>query len=382
MSEPSPVAARLNELGVPDDIAQKIESELGATTVEDLAGLTETDLTGVGMKPIPARKLVAALKPATPTPAVEAPTVNAVSFDSVLPAVPTDESWLASLKAGGILKVERSTVIAAVRAALAHRAGLYSVPERLVELMERFADESEEQVDTEFYKLRKLLTRRTYGEIFEAIEGLDGTFVTDARKRQLLSRIDDRLWPTIIGFHDAVVGWQQAWMQGAANPALMMNAVLAASGGGMAMPPGLLQPPDTGTLKDSADAFNDAVNRVFAGTGVQIASALAYEATRIRETLQNPRLPALTGTANRDMMLKQLGVAVSPTYPRLENNLVRYALGIMQAKDVVAGREELEYFTALFMLGSQIPWSELSGSARGGVTGIGGTARDGRRAAV
>ena len=44
------------------------------------------------------------------------------SFD-LLPSVPDDESWLASLKTGGQLKVDAATVISAVRAALATRTG-------------------------------------------------------------------------------------------------------------------------------------------------------------------------------------------------------------------------------------------------------------------
>lgn len=373
VDQASPVAEYLKKLGVPDDVIEKLEIELGVASVEDLAYVTESHLTSVGVKAVPAHKLAKALKPA-PAPAAVASTLNAVSFDAVLPPVPTDESWLMALRTGGVLKVDQSTVIASIRAALAHRAGLFAVPDRLVSLMERFADEAEEQVDPEFYKLRKLLTRRSYGDIFEAIDGLDGNFVTETRKKQLFERIDKKLWPSIFQFNETLVGWQQAWMQGAANPAMMMNAVLAAAGGGMGMmPPGMIAPPDTGILRDSADAVADSVNRVFAGTGVQVASALAYEATRIRETLMNPRLPTLTGAPNRDHMLRQLGAAVSTTYPRMETNLVRYVLSVMGAKDVAAGNEELQYFGTLFMLGSQIPWSELSGGSSNGegLTGIG-----------
>jgi len=68
-----------------------------------------------------------------------------------------------------------------------------------------------------------------------------------------------------------------------------------------------------------------------------------------------------------------LGVAVSATYPRLETNLTRFVLAVMQAKDQPAGNEELQYFGALFMLGSQIPWDQLGGNKSGDrLTGIGG----------
>jgi len=378
------VYAKLSELSVPHEVIERIKSELGAETVEDLASLTVEDLTGGSiMKKLPARKLVLALAPVKPAEvAAPAPSaVSTVSFDSVLPPVPSDESWLEALRTGGVLKIEQSTVISAVRAALANRTGLFTIPDTLVNLMEKFADDNEEQVDPEYFKMRKQLTRRSYAEIFAAIDGLEGSYVTEARKKQLLARVDEKLWPAIIAFFSQLKQWQEAWMQGAANPAIIMSAVLAASGGMGAMPPGMIQPPDTGILRDYADAVNDAVNKVFAGTGVQIAAALAYDAAKIKETLANPRLPALIGAPNRDQMIRQLGVAVSATYPRLEQNVTRFVLSILQVKDQSAGNEELQYFGMLFMLGSQIPWAELGGSYSAGKrpSGIGSSsARDNR----
>lgn len=361
------------------EVIEKIKTDLGATTAEDLSGLTEQDLVDCGMKKLPARKLIVSLAPIKTDVATAATTntVSTVSFDSVLPIVPSEASWLEALRTGGVLKVDQSTVISAIRATLAHRAGLFTIPNGLVDLMEKFADQNEEQVDPEFFKLRKQMVRRSYAEIFEAIDGLDGSYVTDARKKQLFQRIDQNLWPAIISFYNQLKAWQEAWMQGAANPALMMNAILAASGGMSAMPPGMMQPPDTGVLRDNADAVADSVNKVFAGTGVQISAALAYDASKIKETLANPRLPALIGATNRDQMLRQLNVAVSATYPRLEQNLTRFVLSIMQVKDQPAGNEELQYFGTLFMLGSQIPWDQLNSDYSTGnkLTGIGGGMR-------
>jgi hypothetical protein len=367
------VTAKLTELGVTTEVIEKVKNDLGAETVEDLAGLTEEDLIEAGMKKLAARKVVAALvKPKVVETAAPAATNTVISFDAILPQVPTDASWLQMLRAGGILKVDQSTVVSAIRAALAHRAGLFGIPEKLIDAMEKFADANEEQVDGEFFKLRKQLSRRSYAEIFEAIDGLDGSYVTEGRKKQLLLRVDQNLWPAITEFDDTLKGWQGAWMQGAANPAIMMSAMLASSGGGNGMlPPGMMAPPDTGILRDQAEAVNTAINKVFAGTGVQIASALAYDASRIKETLQNPRLHTLIGAANRDQMLRQLNVAVSATYPRLETNLIQYVLAIMQVKDQPGGNNELQYFGSLFMLGSQIPWEQLSAGTSGRPSGIG-----------
>lgn len=382
-TEPSapvdPVALKLKELGVTDEVIDLIKTNLGATNVDDLVGLNESDLVGVGMKVLQARKVAAALKSAAQAEAVGTAAVNAVgaaTFAAMLPQVPNDASWLMALKAGGILKVDQSTVISAIRAALAHKAGLFTIPDGLVNLMEKFADENEEAVSADYFDIRRQLTRRNYSEVFDAIKGLDGSYVTESRKRQLFARIDENMWPAITAFYAQLKSWQDAWMQGAANPAMMMSAMLAMGGRGAGLPPGMMQPPDTGILRDTADAMADAINKVFAGTGVQIAAALAFEATKIRETLENPRLPSLIGAANRDQMLRQLKVTVSATYPRLEMNLTQFVLSIMQLKDQPSGNDEVQYLGAMFMLGSQIPWDKLSENNTGGrVTGIGGNRR-------
>lgn len=375
-----PVTEKLRSLGVTDEAIVRLK-EKGADTLEDLDHLTEKHLSEAGVKELKISRILAKLKPPAPTSTNNSATVNAigaVSFASILPAVPNEDSWLTALRTGGVLKVDQSTVISAIRAALAYRAGLYGIPDRLVKLMEQFADESIELVDTEFFRLRRELTRRTYAEIFEAIDGLDGTYVTEGRKKQLFQRIDQHLWPAIMNFFEQLKSWQEAWMQGSANPMMqfqMLSAFVASTGGGVgAMPPGMLQPPDTGAVRDSADAVSDSVNKVFAGTGVQIAAALAYDASKIKSSLENPRLPALIGAANRDLMLQKLGVAVSATYPRLETNLTQFVLAIIHLKDQPAGNEELQYLGALFMLGSQIPWSQLGESPEDyRITGIGGS---------
>ncbi len=351
-----PVVDKLKEYGAADETISNIQN-LGVTTLEDLALLNETDLVDAGVKTIPARKLLVSLKPATPP--VDTAALGAAAFDSVLPLVPDDGSWLAALKTGGVLKVDQSTVISAIRAALADRVGLFEIPAKLVAAMEQFAASNDEPVDPSFFTLREQLTQRKYAEIFEAIPGLNGSYVTDGRKKQLFDRMDSNLWPAIMAFNDQLKSWQETWMQQGANPGMLLAAIASNSGSGLQMPPGMMQPPDTSGLRDYADAINDAVNRVFAGTGVQIAAALAYDASQIKRTLEDPRLPSMIGAANRDQMLKQLNVTVSSTYPRLELNLTRFVLACMQAKDQPSGNEELQYFGMLNMLGSQIPWSEL-----------------------
>lgn len=370
-SPTDPIAAKLTEFGASEEIITAVKA-LGVDTVDDLSSLTETDLVGVGLPVVKARKLLAAVKPA---PTVDAGFVG-INAD-LLPVTPDDESWLKALKIGGVLKVDSSTVIAAIRAALAKRVGLYDVPKRLVAAMEQFADESEEQVDPTYFALRKQITRRNYSEIFGAIDGLDGTFVTDERKKLLLTRLDQLLWPAIAEFNGQLRAWRENWKEGFDPTLLILGAISGQNG---AVPPGTMTPPDSSSVRASADAVKDAINKVFAGTGVQIASALAYEASEIKKSLEDPRLPSLVGAANRDLLIKKLGVGVPATYPRLETNLTRYVLGILDLENQAAGNEELAYLSALFSLGNALDLGQLSlagfDNRRLGSAAIGAYGRD------
>lgn len=371
---PEAVREKLTKYGADEATISKIVNDLGVEEVDDLASLEAEDLIAAGMKLAKARKLLTELKtsaeqpaaaPATAAPA-EPPRVLQNQYEALLPPVPTDESWLNALKTGGILKVDESSYIAAIRAALADRAGLYNVPEALSKAMEKYADETEEQVDPTFYALRKSLTRRAYGDIFSAIDGLDGTFITESRRKEFLGRIRETLWPAIAASYHSLDGWYQTYRASLADP----SAILAAIGGGGGRV-GMIAPPDTAQLHDAGDTLVDSINRVFRGTGVQVAAAMAYDANTIRNTLEDPRLPSMVGVKNREMMLKKIGASVSSNYIRLEQNLVKYVLSFAK-HDTVTSDVEVEYFIAVWQLGTQINWNELGGDTTGGIAGLTG----------
>ena len=368
------VRTKLAEYGADEATIDKVVSELGVEELDDLASLEVADLTGAGMKLAKARKLVAELnntsKPAAPAVAAAETRAIQSQFEALLPSIPTDESWLNALKTGGILKVDESSYIAAIRAALADRAGLYNVPDALSKAMEKYADETEEQVDPTFYALRKSLTRRAYGDIFAAIDGLDGTFITDARRKEFLSRIRDTLWPAIAESYRTLDGWYQTWRASFSDPSMLVAAIGGGFSGGAAGM-SMITPPDTAQLHDAGDTLVDSINRVFRGTGVQVAAAMAYDANTIRNTLEDPRLPSMVGVKNREMMLKKIGASVSSNYIRLEQNLVKYVLAFAK-HNTVTSDVEVNYFVALWQLGTQINWAELGGGDATGMTGLTG----------
>lgn len=371
----NPVVAKLKEYGINAETIKNIEEKLGVETLEDLYVLEVEDLTGVGLKLAKARRLVSDLKKEQKATVMSEATTKAAAIppalEMLLPSVPTDESWLTALKTGGILKVDDSSYIAAIRAALADRAGLYNVPEALAKAMEKYADETEEQVDPTFYALRKSLTRRAYGDIFAAIDGLDGSFITEGRRNEFLGRIRTTLWPAIAESYQALDAWYETRRSNLLDPSMLSASIVGALNGSSTV--GMLPPPDTSPLHDAADTLVNSINRVFRGTGVQIVAAMAYEANNIRNTLEDPRLPSMVGVKNRELMLKKIGASVSSNYVRLEQNLVKYVLGFVK-HDTITSDAEVDYFVALWQLGSQINWSELgvAKSERGGVKGLTG----------
>ena len=288
------------------------------------------------------------------------------SFD-VLPTVPDDETWLAALKIGGELKAEKNTVIAGIRAALADRSGLFGIPDRLLELMEGQAVSLSEPVGKEFFELQELITTRNYAEIFAALK-IDGRkYAAASRKRALVAKLDEHLWPALISFHGQLRAWNDSWQQSFGNPGAMAGLLTVALAGGRGgpVPPNMVQPPPTDGIRDAADTVVNEVNRVFAGFGIPVAMALAYDAQCIKKALENPALPVHVGAANRDQMLKLLNVDVTADYVRLERNITRYALGIMEFPKVT-GDGELTYLATLLALGTQIPWDKLQAPARRG----------------
>lgn len=303
------------------------------------------------------------------------------SFEAILPSVPEDESFLALLKVGGNLKPAQTEVISAIKAALANAVGLYRLPDLLIVKMEAFAESQDEPVGKEFFELHKLVTTRSYAEVL-SVMGVSGSFVSEARKKAFLKKLDTEFWTSIQGFYDQLRAWQESWAAGAANPGAMMAMLLAHTQGGAGgmMPPNMMQPPETAGLRDAAEAVINQINKVFAGFGVPVSRALAYDATRIKTVLQERTLPASIGATNYEQMLKLLNVAVEADYVRLERNLTRFVLAVMEFPKVPSGTEEYSYLGAMLQLGLAIPWAKLQTTETfgAGIGGGRGARRDGQ----
>jgi hypothetical protein len=289
-----------------------------------------------------------------------APEGQATQTLSLLPQVPDETSFLESLKTGGVAKVESTDVLSAVKAALANKVDLFNLPEKIQEKMEKFATAQEEPCGEEFYEMQKMLTEKRYGDVL-AVLGLNARFVSEKRKNELLNRLDQKLWGALHSFHKQLEAWTDSWMKNYANPG-MMFAAMAAGNTGNALPPGLMAPPDTMPIRTAGEEVINEINRIFAGTGIPVSRALAYDASRIMTIVNNPKLPMQIGATSKDQMLKDLGISVGADIVRTEQSLTRYTLSILQLPKVAADIEHA-YLSSLFQLGSTIAWNKFDGKA-------------------
>jgi hypothetical protein len=311
----------LKKVGLTDEAVAELRDKLGVQEVGHLEFITAerlVDLESQEILPIQAEEMVASLK-ATFAPVAEAPSM--ASMD------------------------------------------VFELPDELAKRMEDHAESLDDPVGEEFFELRNMVVSRSYAEVLSAL-GIKGTFMSEARKNRFLARLEDDLWDALQGFQSQLHAWQRSWMEGTASPAMMVGMFAAAASGG-ALPPGMMAPPDTSTLRDAAEGVVDQVNKIFAGVGIPVARALAYDVHRIREVLENKNLPPAVGATSHEHMLKILDVDVSSDYVRLERNIARYTLAVMELPKITAGQEEIVYLGAMLQLGLSIPWDRLQATEEG-----------------
>jgi hypothetical protein len=349
-----------------DVVTDCLKSEVGDANDQALEALGNEEFTPfeslqVAFKPLnipPAilRKNVSLLR----VKAVEKAAPTNIVMTNVLPPIADDESFVKALKVGGELKVSTIEVIAAVKAAIADRVGLYDLPDVLKSKMEEVAEALEEPCSKEYFEMRNLVTKRNYADIMHAL-GIEGQFVSDARKTAFLKKLNELLWNETISFNTQLSNWNTTWINTASNPSMISSAILSAvSGNSQASPvASMMQPPDVAYLRDAAEALITTINKIFAGFGIPIARALAYEALEIKKVLEKSTLPALVGAPNKDVMLKMLNVSVAGDYVRLERNLVQYVVAVMEFPKVEP-QTEILYLSSLYQLGMSIDWNKFA----------------------
>ncbi len=347
----------LGDEAVANAVLEKAKTD-GLDSAAAAQKAAEADWIGWGVPKLKARLIVEKLVPA-PVAAKPAFAGSIQPTSSLLPQVPTDESFLANLVQGGVLKMSETDVIAAVRAVNAERFGLFNIDDRILKAIEDRAEEMEEPLPEIFYAVQKALKRKAHADVLAALD-VPGTFVTEARKKQFLGRVSG-IMGELAGFYSMVDGYVQNWQTQMGPQAMLSIVGVLAGGAGAAGMPVMNEAPDATPLADQARGIIDRLNKMFAGSGIPVARALAADAQQLSELIKKPELIAAVGASNREEMLKKLGIGVGADVARTEKSVLQFALCVLKV-NAVEPSQLPPYILAVRQVGAVIPWATLSGA--------------------
>lgn len=291
-------------------------------------------------------KELRAKAPATKSEAVAAAVPSGVAAPPiigtfVIPDVPEGSAFLDALSTSKTLTVDEVSIRAAMEALFVDSRNLTEIPEKLAKLMETHADTIEEPVGATFLEVLKFVRERRWADV-----NVDSKLVTKERKKVVLERLRE-LPHAVYQFHQVLAGWnEQLKANRAGNPFGVLQ------GGANALYPA----PDE--VIAAAEVIVGCLRRAFGGLGVMVAKAMAYEGLKIKETLERAELPSLVGAANREIMLRQLGIDLTNADVRAEKNVARYVIfAATVVNKSLPGGQEGPVLEALYNLGQTIlPW--------------------------
>ncbi len=279
-------------------------------------------------------------------------TETVYTASSLLPTPPHDDQGLLELlRAGGVQKVGSTDLLAAVRAMVYDRIGVYDIPKIFTDKMDQYAKSTTGPCPPEYYTILKLVKKREYGDILFPFE-VDGRFLSEPRKAEFLQKTK-RLWEFLKRTHELFIGWVQSAKE---STTLDLTSIVAFAAGQQNSDMALFgSMPRTTLFRDRAMAFHDEVSLVFSGTGQPVARGLAYESTEIRKILADIRVPSAMGYVNHELMLRDLGIAVPADLPNLERNVAQYALALADL-DKISPALEMKYLAEMYRVGGDINW--------------------------
>jgi len=334
-----------------------------ATMLTDALIITDDDIKGAigaGVAVGPLRMALRDLRgPVAAEPAVAPPAAGnganggaaqaqQMMATSLLPQPLEDEALLDALRTGGVDKVGVEFIEAAVRAFFASKVGWQNIPKILAERMEAKALELSKPADKAFYDVYNEVMAKKYAEVGAAL-GVSTRFASQKWQNELLKRMEG-IEGVLGTFQGQLSAWYKTWTDQMANPAMLLQAVV---GGGMGGMPGMGQVPDYAHIYDAADSVVDKMNAVFAGPMVPAAVALAGSSSKIKEFLEDDRIRVALGYADREEMLRGLGVAVGNDAARHEKDMVQFILGVYSLRGCQSGQEHI-YLTQLYLLGERV----------------------------
>lgn len=355
---PAPVVAdsvtdKLESLKVPGDFIAKIKG-LGVEVADDLATLKEADLTGIGMPVVKARKLIAAVAPApvvAVVPAVPAAPRNVTVSMVRLAEVPSSSNWLSSLCAIQPQRIPPITVVTGVKAAMADVYGYFQLPKKMMKMLREAADSVGQSVPELFFDLQNLTQARRYGSLVAWMQG-KGSACTVEERNRFLKRVHENLWDAIDAFYGELDGWRKGRRE-SQDVGESMAAAFS----------GEVQIYDATLVRNAALAFGDTINRVFSGTGVYAATALALDNDKLQKVLEEMDFRQF-GVQSREQLLANLGCAVPAEIVAAETTINKFIWNAMDVKNQAAGGvDEQRFLIELASIGTSRPWMQIKSLA-------------------
>ena len=345
-----PVADKLKALGVDTAVIQNIKDVLGATTEDDLLGLTEADLVEAGMKKLPARNLLKVLVPTvavvTPSPVGVGAASRVVSTVRLQDA-PQQTNWLASLCAIQPQRIQPLTVVTGIKASMADVYGYFQLPKKMMVMLRQASEAVGLGVPDLYFELQNLTQARRYGTLVAWMKG-KGSACTITERNRFLLKMHEQFWNGLDTFYNEL----NAWKKGRRDSLDVGESMAAAMSGET-------QIYDATLVRNAALALGDMINRTFAGTGVYAATALALDNDLLQKVIEEMDFRQF-GVQSREMLLANLGCAVPAEIVAAENTISKFIWNAMDIKNQAAGSaDEQRFLVELDALGTSRPWNQI-----------------------
>lgn len=275
------------------------------------------------------------------------------NYLSLIADIPMGDSFIKAMSMTTRLKVDELSIIALTKAYVANIHGIFDVMKKIHEKGEANLRRLRTPAPASLIKLMQALTKKQYSAIFSALDvDVTASMINEENRLMLLKGFQDTTLPFVQKFvNTSMKAWVEDYNQNSLN---LGNLVKAISGGGL-----VDQTTETDSLRMEASAINDILNSNFAVYGLYCAGALAYEAHKVKELLQDPQYMTLLGAQSQEDMLSMIGSNVSDGDVMLETRLCQLLIGLKRLADPSFADVTPESIVTLYRNSMKIDFNHL-----------------------
>lgn len=295
--------------------------------------------------------------------AAPAPKVQAINIDDLLGDLANklqdDDAMMAALRQQGVLQFDQLTYLAAIRALVATKYGVYNGIMNLQQLLLDFAVKNLRPAPIEYYKLKALEIRRQMGHVFAIIKIPEFTYsdlpvyATNKEARILIGKIDSIMIPALVEAKDEVLKWYDL-LSRQSQDTFFVNHNMGRQTGIAS----LQAYPKVDGMLEAGKKLRVAINAALAGDEMPHAIALFREYKDFIKILDNPELPSHVGAVDRDNVLKMLGFDAKAALLRSEGCLAKFMVCMIQVEEL-SKQDESVFFQLMHNLIQQIDWEAV-----------------------